>query len=238
MAAPGHPTGAAIVVAAGSGQRLGAAVPKAFVDVAGRTLLEHALARFAVHPGVAQLIVVVPAAQQDAARTIAGAGTVVVAGGATRRQSVSCGLAAVSPQHQFVLVHDVARPFVPAAVIDAVLGALAAGADAVVPVLPLHDTIRRVDGGALADVVDRTTLVAVQTPQGFRRDVLVAAHAAGADHLEVTDDAGLVEAAGGRVVGVPGADESFKITTPADLARAQAIGLGSAPTPPRTRGQR
>ena len=120
-------------------------------------------------------------------------------------------------------MHDVARPFPPAAVISAVVDALRAGADAVVPVVPIHDTVRRIDAdGGLAGVVDRASLVAIQTPQGFRRDVLVAAHdASGA--AGVTDDAALVEAQGGRVVRVPGADECFKVTTPLDLARAEAV---------------
>ncbi len=122
-----------------------------------------------------------------------------------------------------MLVHDVARPFVPAHVIDAVLDALEAGADAVVPVVGIHDTVRRIDAtGALDGLVDRSRLAAIQTPQAFRRAVLVRAHRDGV-HLDVTDDAALVEALGLRVVAAPGADESFKITTPADLARAEAV---------------
>jgi len=120
-------------------------------------------------------------------------------------------------------VHDVARPFVPGRVIDAVLAALRAGAGAVVPVVPIIDTVRRVaPDGTLAGVVDRSTLRAVQTPQGFRCDVLIAAHhQAGGD--PATDDASLVEALGREVVAVPGADEAFKITTAADLARAESV---------------
>jgi len=206
---------AAILVAAGSGVRLGADVPKAFVSIDGRTMLEHAAERFAA---CAELVVVAPADRLAEAARLAGCRA--VAGGTARRDSVAAGLAAVTAE--FVLVHDVARPFVPAAVIDAVLDALVAGADAVVPVVPIHDTVRRIEAdGSLAGVVDRASLVAVQTPQGFRRDVLLAAHERGRD-LAVTDDAALVEAAGGKVVAVPGADESFKITTPADLARAAA----------------
>lgn len=226
MAAPGHSTGAAVLVAAGSGARLGAEVPKAFVRVAGRTLLEHALARFRQHPLITEVVVVVPAAQLDAAREQAPH-VGIVAGGATRQASVALGLAALTGTGRFVLVHDVARPFVPAEVIDAVLGALAEGAGAVVPVLPVHDTIRRVDaGGVLAGVVDRASLVIVQTPQGFRREVLSDAHER-ASNPDATDDAGLVEALGGRAVAVPGSELSFKITTAADLARAEALGLGS-----------
>jgi 2-C-methyl-D-erythritol 4-phosphate cytidylyltransferase len=212
---------AAVLVAAGSGQRLGAPVPKAFVTVAGRTLLEHAAARFTGSPAVGPVLVVAPAAELDRARELTG--LPVVAGGATRQDSVACGLAAVPSGVEFVLVHDVARPFVPESVIAAVVAALTAGADAVVPVVPIHDTVRRLDAGALGPVVDRSGLVAVQTPQGFRRDVLAAAHAKGT--LGATDDAMLAEAAGARVVSVPGADESFKITMALDLARAEAVAL-------------
>ena len=219
MAAHRPSTVAAILVAAGSGQRLGADVPKAFVTVEGRTLLDHAVARFAEHPAIGTVVVVAPASHLAQA---CADGRTVVAGGATRQESVSAGLAALDDTVEHVLVHDVARPFVPDAVIDAVLAALHAGAEAVVPVVPVHDTVRRVGpDGTLAGVVDRATLAAVQTPQGFRRATLVEAHRRGAG-LAATDDAGLVEAIGGRVVAVPGAEESFKITTRADLARAAA----------------
>jgi 2-C-methyl-D-erythritol 4-phosphate cytidylyltransferase len=230
MAAHGPSTVAAIVVAAGSGQRLGAGVPKALVVVAGATLLEHAVAAFVDHPGIDVVVVVAPADHLDRARQLTGLD--VVPGGATRQASVATGLAALGPPVQFVLVHDAARPFVPASVIDDVLVALRHGADAVVPVVPIPDTVRRIeDGGTLGPTLDRATLVAVQTPQGFRRSVLVEAHEHGAG-LAATDDAGLVEAMGGRVVSVPGADESFKVTTPADMARAESVArLRSAAQP-------
>jgi 2-C-methyl-D-erythritol 4-phosphate cytidylyltransferase len=230
MAAHGPRTVAAIVVAAGSGARLGADVPKAFVDVAGKTLLEHAAGPFLAHPHVDVVVVVAPAEHLDLARTLIGLD--VVAGGGTRQASVAAGLAVLDPQIQFVLVHDAARPFVPGAVIDGVLAALRDGAQAVVPVLGIHDTVRRVAAdGTLADTVDRSTLVAVQTPQGFRRAVLVEAHEHGMG-LAATDDAGLVEAHGGRVTAVPGAEDAFKVTTPADLERAVSIArLRSAAQP-------
>jgi 2-C-methyl-D-erythritol 4-phosphate cytidylyltransferase len=221
MAAHSRSTVAAILVAAGSGQRLGADVPKAFVQVAGRTLLEHAFTRFADHPAVDSTVVVAPAGLLDEAARLTGAA--VVAGGASRQASVAAGLAALAGDVEFVLVHDVARPFVPSRVLDAVLAALTAGADAVVPTVPIHDTVRRVaPAGTLAGVVDRTTLVAVQTPQGFRRAVLTAAHA---QHhgVEATDDAALVEALGHEVVAVLGDDQAFKVTTPLDLARAETV---------------
>ena len=235
MAAAVPGTAAAILVAAGSGQRLGADVPKAFVRVAGRTLLEHATGRFAAHPDIGPVVVVAPAAELARAAELAGPDVLVVPGGATRQESVACGLAAVGPAAAFVLVSDVARPFVPDAVIASVVAALRGGAVAVVPIVPIHDTVRhRGESTALGTVVDRSTLVAVQTPQGFRRDVLVAAHAAGAPGA--TDDAMLVEAFGHPVVPVPGADESFKITTPLDLARAEAVALLSASSPARRGG--
>jgi 2-C-methyl-D-erythritol 4-phosphate cytidylyltransferase len=188
-------------------------------------LLARAVTTFGAHPGIDRLVVVAPPTHLDAAAELA-AGQ-VVCGGATRQASVAAGLAEVDTQ--FVLVHDVARPFVPISVIDSVLEALRAGADAVVPVVPIHDTVRRVGPkGALAGIVDRASLVAVQTPQGFRTDVLVEAHTRAAG--EATDDAALVEALGHLVIAVPGAEEAFKITTPADLARAAATIPGGIPT--------
>lgn len=150
----------------------------------------------------------------------------VVAGGATRQQSVSAGLAALVEDVELVLVHDVARAFVPSEVIDRVIAALADAA-AVIPVLPVTDTIRRCDPatGDLHETVDRTTLSAVQTPQGFRREALIAAHAAAGD-TDATDDASLVESQGGRVLGVAGDALAFKITYPLDLILAEAVASG------------
>jgi 2-C-methyl-D-erythritol 4-phosphate cytidylyltransferase len=213
-------TVAVLLLGAGEGVRLGASVPKAFCDVAGRTLLEHSLDRFVDHPLVRDVIVIVPAAMLDRARSLAP-GTEVIAGGVTRLDSVRIGLAALRADVDAVLVHDVARAFVPPEVIDRVVGALAAGADAVVPALPVIDTVKRVDADeVVVATVDRNELRAVQTPQGFRRAVLVAAHRG---DPEATDDAGLIEAGGGRVVVVAGADEAFKITRPWDLLIAQAL---------------
>jgi 2-C-methyl-D-erythritol 4-phosphate cytidylyltransferase len=226
MAANDRMIVAAILVAAGSGERLGAGMPKAYVDVGGSTLLQHAVAVFTGHPRVREIVVVVPPGDSGWYSMVTP-----VPGGATRQESVAAGLRAVPAEVDAVLVHDVARPFVPASVIDAVIAALEAGADAVVPVVPIHDTVRRVaPDGALAEVVDRSTLVAVQTPQGFRCDVLRAAHEQ-AD-VDATDDAGLVEALGRSVVAVPGSEDSFKITTPHDLVRAESFArLRSAGSP-------
>jgi 2-C-methyl-D-erythritol 4-phosphate cytidylyltransferase len=223
MAANGQLTVAAILVAAGDGRRLGSAVPKAFCEVRGRTLLEHALGPFVAHAAVRDLVVVAPPALLGHCAELTGAGVTVVAGGATRQASVRAGLAALAPDVDAVLVHDVARPFVPVEVLDRVLAALAGGAVAVIPGLPVTDTIKRVDAGhVVAETLDRSTLRAVQTPQGFDRAVLVAAHDA-APSGDVTDDAGLVEARGATVVVVDGADEAFKITRPWDLVLAEAV---------------
>jgi 2-C-methyl-D-erythritol 4-phosphate cytidylyltransferase len=216
-------TVAAILVAAGDGRRLGSAVPKAFCEVRGRTLLEHALGPFVAHAAVRDVVVVAPAGLLERCVELTGTGLTVVAGGATRQASVRAGLAALAPDVDAVLVHDVARPFVPVDVLDRVLAALAGGAVAVIPARPVTDTIKRVDADhVVAETLDRSTLRAVQTPQGFDRAVLVAAHDA-APSGDVTDDAGLVEARGGTVVVVDGADEAFKITRPWDLVLAEAV---------------
>jgi 2-C-methyl-D-erythritol 4-phosphate cytidylyltransferase len=214
---------AAIVVAAGDGRRLGADVPKAFVPVGGRTLLEHATSRLLDHPRISAVVVAAPATSLDQVRALVP-DAVAVAGGSTRQLSVAAGLAAVAPSVDVVLVHDAARAFVPDAVIDRVIAALDAGADAVVPALPVSDTIRAADPatGELGGLVDRSRLMAMQTPQGFRRDVLAKAHA-DAPGADATDDAALVEALGHRVVAVRGDERAFKVTVPLDLALAEAL---------------
>ncbi|MEO9133577.1 MAG: 2-C-methyl-D-erythritol 4-phosphate cytidylyltransferase [Jatrophihabitantaceae bacterium] len=222
MAADDQRIVAAIVVAAGWGERLGSGGPKAFVAVAGRTLLEHATEPFRTHRRVRDVILVAPANLTASAAELVPSAT-VVPGGRTRQESVARGLAALADDVELVLVHDVARAFVPPAVLDRVLQALDAGAAAVVPVVPVTDTIRAYSAGTneLGATVDRSSLRAVQTPQGFSRATLDAAHA-GADP-DATDDASLVEAIGGQVVAVRGAEEAFKVTVPLDLARAEAV---------------
>jgi 2-C-methyl-D-erythritol 4-phosphate cytidylyltransferase len=145
---------------------------------------------------------------------------VVVAGGATRSASVRCGLDAVPDDCDIVVVHDGARPVAGRSLFEAVVAAVAGGADAAVPGVPVADTIKRVDDGRVVETVARDDLVAVQTPQAFRLGALRAAHAAGG---EASDDAALVEAAGGRVVVVPGDPDNLKITTKADLALAWTL---------------
>ncbi len=159
----------------------------------------------------------------------------VVAGGATRQESVRLGLAAVPEDVEVVLVHDAARPLVPVEVVDAVVEAVRGGADAVVPAVPLADTVKRVeprtDGAPepVLDTPDRASLRAVQTPQGFRRATLQDVHeraltdASQGALPQITDDAGMVERYGGRVVVVPGHGEAFKVTRPLDLVLAEAV---------------
>jgi len=206
---------AVIIVAAGAGTRLGAAAPKAFVDVAGRTMLDHALASI---PAGAQLVIVAPASHLEPARSAAPMASVVV-GADTRQGSVAAGLAALEPSVTTVLVHDAARAFTPPEVFDRVIEAVLATGGGVIPVLPVIDTIKRVGGAIVLDTVDRSTLVQVQTPQGFPRAGLEAAYASARD--DHTDDAALFAASGGTVTTVAGDPRSHKITTPADLARAE-----------------
>jgi 2-C-methyl-D-erythritol 4-phosphate cytidylyltransferase len=145
----------------------------------------------------------------------------VVAGGDSRQESVAAALAALPADVDAVLVHDAARAFVPPAVTARVVEALDAGAPAVVPALPVPDTVKRVSGARVLATVDRTSLRAVQTPQGFRRDVLERAHAHGTPGA--TDDAGLVESLGLPVTVVEGSAEAFKVTGPLDLLLAEAL---------------
>lgn len=216
---------AVVLVAAGNGERLGADLPKALVSFNNRTILDWSLRAFYEHPQIDRVIVVAPAAATGSVTMVVPADVVVVPGGATRQQSVRNGLAALSTSHQdveFVLVHDAARPLVPAAVISAVIGALEAGTDAVVPVLAVIDTIKRVDpDGLVTGTVPRGELRRVQTPQGFRLAALLAVQD-GADPM-VTDDAGAIEAAGGVVMTVPGDEAAFKITTSYDLRLAELL---------------
>jgi 2-C-methyl-D-erythritol 4-phosphate cytidylyltransferase/2-C-methyl-D-erythritol 2,4-cyclodiphosphate synthase len=220
------PRVAVVVVAAGSGTRLGADVPKAFVDLDGRTLLERSLHAVRGMRVAADAVLVVPADRVQEAAEVAqrvfGHALEVVAGGATRQQSVAAGLAAIADDVEVVLVHDAARALTPSALFDAVVDAVLETGHGVIPGLPVSDTIKRVHGdGSVHETVDRSTLAAVQTPQGFPREQLLAAYAAAT--TDETDDAGLVAAAGHRVTVVPGATEAFKITTPWDLRRAHDL---------------
>ena len=212
----------AIVPAAGSGDRLAAGVPKAFVDLAGQTLIERALAGLRASGVVDQIVVAVPPGRTDEAVLILGPDATVVAGGADRTESVRLALdAAGSPD--FVLVHDAARPLTPPALIARVVEALRAGAAAVVPALPLTDTVKAVDAnGVVLGTPERAGLRAVQTPQGFVTEVLLRAYQR-AGTASFTDDASMVENIGGQVQVVDGDPMAFKITTPLDLLLAEAV---------------
>ena len=216
-----------IVVAAGSGERLAADRPKAFVKFGERTLVAASLETFEDHDGIDGIVVAVPEGFETEMSLIAddiGAGKIAaaVAGGASRAESVANALACLPESAHFVLVHDAARPLVDEALITRVLRGLAEGADGVVPALSVTDTVKRLGpDGAVSETFDRTSLRAVQTPQGFPVERLRAAISDAAGRLAAaTDCASLVEAAGGRVVCVDGDPRNLKVTTPADLARA------------------
>ncbi len=222
-----------VVVAAGAGTRLGADRPKAFVELAGVTLLERAV-RGVLTAGIGYVAVVVPTDRVGETRELlAPLATApvhptitVVAGGAERTDSVAAGLAALPAEVDTVLVHDAARCLTPAAVFDRVVATLAAGAKGAIPAVPVVDTIKVVDAdGQITATPARDTLRAVQTPQGFPREVLEQAHGAGGP---ATDDAALVEALGHAVIVVDGDHRSMKITTSDDLDRALRL-LGSQP---------
>jgi len=214
----------ALIVAAGSGSRAGGTVPKQFVEVAGRPMIAHSWAALRHHPAVDDVVIVIGAGQQSLLATALGeaAGKVQVAiGGATRRKSVASGLAAARDLAATrVLIHDAARPFLPAAVVDRVLDALGVHQGAT-PVLPVADTLAK-GGVTLGDVVPRGDLHRIQTPQGFHLSALMAAHAAWPDDLEATDDAQMVRRVGGSVALVQGDPMLDKLTYPEDFARAEA----------------
>lgn len=207
-----------VVVAAGSGTRYGAA--KQYELLSGRRLVDHAVA--ALRACCDGVVLVVPGEDVAAAEESPEPADRVVAGGAARSDSVRHGLAVVPDDADVVVVHDAARPLAPVALFEAVIAAVSAGADAAVPGLPVTDTVKEVDGDRVVATLPRERLVLVQTPQAFRASALRAAHAAGAD---ATDDAALVEAAGGHVVVVPGDPAAAKVTTPEDLVRL----AGAAP---------
>jgi 2-C-methyl-D-erythritol 4-phosphate cytidylyltransferase len=215
----------ALVPAAGRGERLGGSVPKALVPVGGEPLLVHAVRGLYASGYVDRVVVAAPLSDVDtatAALESAGLKAVVVPGGPNRTQSVRLALH-VAGDPDIVLVHDAARAFTPVEVIRAVVAAVAVGAPAVVPVLPVADTLKRVDAaGVVVDTPNRAELRIVQTPQGFAAAVLRRAYDAYPDDA-TTDDAGLVERLGIPVGTVPGHPHAIKITTPFDLAIAEAI---------------
>jgi 2-C-methyl-D-erythritol 4-phosphate cytidylyltransferase / 2-C-methyl-D-erythritol 2,4-cyclodiphosphate synthase len=214
----------AVIVAAGRGTRFGGTMPKQYLPLGGGTVLRHAVAAFATHPRIAGVQVVI----RDEDRSLfeeAMAGLPVlyaVPGGAERQDSVRLGLEALAAHDPArVLIHDGARPFPDAALIDRILDALAA-APAAVPALPLGDTIKRVADGVVRETVDRSHLWRAQTPQGFHFGPILAAHRAAAGRV-LTDDAAVAEAAGLAPVIVPGSEDNLKVTTAQDLAAAERL---------------
>lgn len=213
---------AALIVAAGQSTRFGGGVNKALRRCGDRTLLAHAAAALFGAPGLAELVVAtrpedIPAVERELALVTArGLRLTVVAGGAERQDSVGNALAAVAPDSTHVIEHDAARPFPPAGLVARVVAALH-DHDAVIPVVPVVDTIKEVDGDLVVRTPDRRRLRAVQTPQGFRvsvlRDALAAARR---DGFTGTDDASLVERLGGAVFCVAGDHANRKVTTPED----------------------
>jgi 2-C-methyl-D-erythritol 4-phosphate cytidylyltransferase len=222
---------AAIVPAAGRGERLGPGEPKALRELAGQPLLAHAVRALSEARSVDVIVVAAPEGEE--ARVAALLHPVVgdtelhvVTGGETRQRSVALALRVIPDDVDVVLVHDAARPLVPEDVIDAVTSAVRAGADAVVPAVPVTDTVKQVDtAGRVEATVDRSQLRTAQTPQGFARIVLESAHRDAAEQglEDATDDAGLVEHFGRPVIVIPGSEDGFKVTRPLDLVLAEAV---------------
>jgi 2-C-methyl-D-erythritol 4-phosphate cytidylyltransferase len=204
----------ALVVAAGSGTRFGGA--KQFAELAGRPVLDWSLET--ARSACSGLVLVLPADRIDGASRW-GADS-VVAGGATRSASVRAGLEVVPEDATVIAVHDAARPLAPLSLWLEVIDAVRGGADAAVPSVPVSDTVKQIGSDGRLVTLDRSTLVAVQTPQAFRAEVLRAVHLTGAD---ASDDAALVEAAGGKVTLVPAPALNLKITSPVDLVLAEAL---------------
>jgi 2-C-methyl-D-erythritol 4-phosphate cytidylyltransferase len=216
---------AAILLAAGSGKRIGATRPKAFLPIGERPMLSVAAAAAAASPRIGALVVAAPPGYEDEARSsVEGLSlpTTVLTGGRTRQASVRAALSALAPDAEVVVVHDAARPFAPPDLFTEVIRAVEAGADGAIPVVPVTDTVKRLDGIRVVDTIDRTELANAQTPQAFRVRILRAAHErAATDGEDVTDDAALLERTA-TVVAVAGDPMNFKITTLLDLARAES----------------
>ncbi len=218
----------AIVVAAGSGSRLGRGEPKAFVTLGGKTLLLRVLRTLARVRGLAEAILAVPAGLEPQARTEAAAAALpvpvkVMAGGAERHESVRIALGLVSAEVDLVVVHDAARPLATPDLFERCLDAAVQSGGAIAAIR-VADTLKRVSGGTIAETVPRAELWQAQTPQAFRRDLLIAAHErASNDGSAATDDAGLVERIGGTITVIDGSPLNLKITTPEDLQIAEAL---------------
>jgi 2-C-methyl-D-erythritol 4-phosphate cytidylyltransferase len=210
----------ALIVAAGRGERLGAAHPKAFVELAGQPLVQWSIDALRSVQGIETIVLALPAGAPPPQ------GVTAVEGGAVRSESVLRALAA-APAGDPVLVHDGARPLLSAELAESVIAALQrdGSADAAIAAAPLTDTVKRVDGGGVvSETLDRGELWAVQTPQVFRRAALERALDVAPEILaRATDDASLLERAGGRVIVVEASPENLKVTTPLDLEIASML---------------
>ncbi len=214
----------ALIVAAGRGTRFGGALPKQYLALGGGSVLRHAVAAFARHKRISGVQVVIRAEDRGIFdEALAGLAVMPpVPGGAERQDSVRLGLEALAPHDPArVLIHDGARPFPDAALIDRILDALDS-APAAIPALPLGDTIKRVEEGHIRETVDRAQLWRAQTPQGFHFPAILAAHRAASGHV-LTDDSAVAEAAGMTPLVVPGSEENLKVTTAEDLAAAERL---------------
>jgi len=210
---------AVVIPAGGSGERLGAKIPKALVQLGGKTLIEHAVANMA--PVAHQIIVTAPLGFEDQFQQLLGNEVLVITGGQTRTLSVKNALPHISKESEFVLVHDAARALATTELAMRVIDSLRAGEKAVIPGLEVVDTIKRVDSdNYVTKTMDRSKLRAIQTPQGFTRKLLKKAHTSSDD---VTDDAGLVEDRGVNVKVIQGEVRALKITTMHDLAIAERM---------------
>ena len=210
------PTSAAIIAGAGMGHRLGAQIPKALIQIDGLTLIERAFASLSTV--VDEIVITAPAGYEEQFRAIVGESASVITGGVLRSDSVNLALKSLSPSTKYVLVHDAARALATSELASRVLHELQSGESAVIPALNVIDTIKEVDrDGYVRNTPDRSSLRAVQTPQGFAVEVLKRAHEASQD---ATDDAALVEALGIKVKTIPGEARAMKITNPEDIATA------------------
>ena len=217
----------AIVVAAGSGSRIGADEPKAFRTIGGRPMVLVAVEAALSSPSIVGVVVVAPAGCDERTRDLLASvlpTPIVVAGGNARQDSVRCGLRVVPDDVEVVVVHDAARPLASGSAFDEVVRAVLEGADAAVPVLPPADTVKRVHDGMVVGTEPRDGLGLAQTPQAFRTHLLRDAHErAIAEGWRETDDAALLERTGANVRALPGDPRNFKITTALDLERADRI---------------
>ncbi len=219
----------AIVVAAGSGSRVGADEPKAYLTVGGRPMIQVAVEAALSSAAIAGVVVVAPPGYEERTRDLLASmlpTPIVVTGGDTRQDSVRCGLRLVPDDVEVVVVHDAARPLAPSSAFDEVVHAVLEGADAAVPVLRPDDTVKRVHDGAVVGTEPRDEIGLAQTPQAFRNRPLKEAHErAFIEGWHVTDDATLLERAGAVVRALPGDPRNFKITTALDLERADRAWL-------------